>query len=62
MIKAVLIDDEVHCLDTLAMQLAEHCPDVEILAQCRSAKAGLDAIATLHPAVVFLDIEMPHMS
>lgn|SRR6476661_5505430 len=62
MINAVLIDDEMHCLDTLAMQLAEHCPDVQILEQCRSAKAGLEAISRLHPTVVFLDIEMPHMT
>ncbi len=31
MIKAVIIDDEVHCVDTLSILLADYCPEVEIL-------------------------------
>jgi len=41
MIKAILIDDEVHGLDTLSILLKEYCPEVQILATCRSAKAGI---------------------
>ena len=62
MIKAILIDDEEHCLDTLSMILKDFCPQVEILQKCTSAKQGLDAIATLKPELVFLDIEMPAMN
>ncbi len=39
MIKAILIDDEEHCLDTLSIILKDFCPQVEILQQCTSAKA-----------------------
>ncbi len=62
MIKAILVDDEVHCLDTLSIILKEYCPEVQILEQCRSAKAGLAAIEKLKPNLVFLDIEMPAMN
>jgi two-component system LytT family response regulator len=62
MIKAVLIDDEIHCLDILSMLLAEYCPSVEIAEQCSSAKQGLLAIQKHSPGLVFLDIEMPSMN
>ena len=62
MIKAILIDDEVHCLDTLGMLLSDYCPEVQIMEQCMSAKKGLDAIEKLSPELVFLDIEMPLMN
>jgi two-component system LytT family response regulator len=62
MIKTVLVDDEVHCLDTLGILLEEYCPQVEILAKCRSAKSAMEAIIRLKPSLVFLDIEMPSMN
>ncbi len=62
MIKAIIIDDEGHCLETLSILLSEYCPQVATLEQCRSAKKGLEAIARLRPDLVFLDIEMPAMN
>lgn len=62
MIKAILIDDEVHCLETLSLLLKEYCPQVQLLDQCRSAKKGLEAIEKMRPDLVFLDIEMPVMN
>jgi two-component system, LytTR family, response regulator len=62
MIKAILIDDELHCLETLSFLLKEHCPDVQLQDQCPSAKKGLEAIEKLNPDLVFLDIEMPSMN
>jgi len=62
MIKAIIIDDEVHCLDTLSLLLKEYCPDVQLMEQCRSAKQGLEAIEKYKPDLVFLDIEMPAMN
>ncbi|MEO6252252.1 MAG: LytTR family DNA-binding domain-containing protein [Ferruginibacter sp.] len=62
MIKAIIIDDEVHCLDTLSILLQEYCPDVQIMEQCRSAKKGLEAIEKWRPELVLLDIEMPAMN
>lgn len=62
MIKAIIIDDEVHCVDTLSMLLADCCPEVEVKDICLSAKKGLEAIEKSKPDVIFLDIEMPVMN
>src|SRR5215510_5712717 len=62
MIKAIIIDDEKHCLKTLSMLLKEYCPDVQVVEQCDSGENGIEAIKKLKPDLVFLDIEMPHMN
>ena len=62
MIKAIIIDDEIHCIDTLSILLADYCPEVEVLEKCMSPKKGLEAIENLKPELVFLDIEMPMMN
>ncbi len=59
MIKAIIIDDEQNCIDALATDIGNNCPNVEVVAQCVSAKEGILAIKKLHPRLVFLDIEMP---
>lgn len=61
MINAIAIDDEGHCLETLALLLHRYCPEVELTC-CKSAAAGLQAIQERPPALVFLDVEMPHMN
>ena len=62
MIKAILIDDEVHCIDTLSMLISDYCPEVQVIEQCVSAKQGLIAVGRHHPELIFLDIEMPVMN
>jgi two-component system LytT family response regulator len=62
MIKAVIIDDEMHCRKTLAILLKEYCPEVQVLDQCSDGENGIEAIGKLKPDVVFLDIEMPGMN
>jgi two-component system LytT family response regulator len=62
MIKALLVDDEIHCLDTLEMILCDYCPDVQILGRCVSGENAIEQIDKLKPELVFLDIEMPLMN
>lgn len=62
MIKAIIIDDEMHCRKTLGMLLKEYCLDVQVMEQCSDAQTGLEAIKKFKPDLVFLDIEMPHMN
>ena len=62
MIKAILVDDEKHCRETLSIQLEKYCSEVNLLAQCNSAEQGLEAIALHQPDVIFLDVEMPKMN
>lgn len=59
MIKAVIIDDEQHCIDRLTTLLSKSCSDtVELLAGVKSVEEGLAAIKTYKPQLVFLDIEI----
>lgn len=62
MIKAVIVDDEPYCCDTLSLLLERHCPEVEIIGVCQSGKAALEKIPVLQPQLLFLDIEMPHLN
>ncbi len=61
-IRAVIVDDENHCIQTLRYELARHCPNVELIADAVSGEDALQKIQTLKPDLVFLDIEMPGMS
>ena len=62
MIKAVIIDDEQHCIDSLAMDLSQYCPDVGVIAQYNTAAAAVTGIQKENPQLVFLDVEMPVMN
>ena len=62
MIKAILVDDELHGLETLGILLADYCPEVKVMDKCSSAKKALEAIEKIKPDLVFLDIEMPVMN
>jgi two-component system LytT family response regulator len=42
--------------------IEQHCPDIEIVAICERPEEGLEQIKSLHPDLVFLDIQMPGMS
>lgn len=61
-LKAILIDDEIACTETLDIELRAYCPEVEVISKCNSAQEGLKAIQQLNPDLVFLDIEMPWMN
>jgi two-component system LytT family response regulator len=62
MLKAILIDDDESNLSAMTEKLNKHCPDISIMALCDNAQDGIHAIDSLHPDVVFLDIEMPVMN
>jgi two-component system, LytTR family, response regulator len=62
MLKAILIDDEENSISSLKEKLLTHCPQVKIIACCDNAAKGIEAIDSLEPDVVFLDIEMPVMN
>ena len=62
MIKAIIIDDEQHCIDSLAADVSKYCGNVELAANCTSAKEGILAIKKHRPQLIFLDVEMPWMN
>ncbi len=62
MIKALLIDDEQHCVKALLNDLQKYCSSVEVVDSCYSAKEGIMSIKKNNPELVFLDVEMPWMN
>ena len=61
MIRTLIVDDELLALDLMQSLLSVH-DDVDILGVYRSGTKALDAIRSLSPDLVFLDIQMPGMS
>lgn len=59
MIKAVLVDDEPINIGNLTALLAQHCPQVEVIASATSADQARELLLALKPDVLFLDIQMP---
>ena len=62
MIKAVIVDDEMNCVEMLEWLIKTYCPMVTVVAMCTSGDQGIAAINKHRPDVVFLDIEMPRMN
>jgi len=59
MIKTILIDDEARLLGSLQIMLHRNCPQLNVIAVCRSADEALVKISENSPDLVFLDIAMP---
>jgi two-component system LytT family response regulator len=62
MIRAIIIDDEEDARESLRLTLEAFCSEVEIISFCSSGEQGLKAIRNYQPDLVFLDVQMPHMS
>lgn len=61
MIKAVVIDDELHCISVLKKLLSTN-DDVEVIAEFSDPVEAAKELGSLSPDVVFLDIEMPKLN
>ncbi len=60
--KAIIVDDELHCREVLSMMLEMYCPEVTLLQECEDGYVALNAIKIHKPDIVFMDIEMPGMN
>ncbi len=58
-LRAIIIDDEPDCVQSLSKDLVEFCSNVEVVGLCEGAKDGIRSINKLKPDMVFLDIDMP---
>ncbi len=61
MIKAIIIDDEKHCIITLQHLLAQ-ISDVTIVATTQDSTTAKSLIEMHEPDIVFIDVEMPHLT
>ncbi len=57
-IRALVVDDEPLAREGLRVLLARD-PDVEVVGECGDGESAAEAIETLRPDLVFLDIQMP---
>ena len=62
MISAVIIDDELHSLETLSWKINEYCEGVQVLATFSDPTIGLAYLESNEVDLLFLDIEMPVLS
>lgn len=59
MIRAIIIDDEQHCIDRLAGLLKLHCTQtIHLMNTFQTVSDGLQGIAALQPELVFLDVQL----
>ena len=56
--RAIIIDDE-RLARTELRKLLQEFPEVEIIDEAANADEGIQKIETLHPDLIFLDIQMP---
>lgn len=57
-IKTIIADDDPLARDNVEVLLRDE-PDFEVVARCVDGPSALEAVRTLHPDLVFLDVEMP---
>ena len=62
MIKALIVDDEPYCSETLEILLKRYCSNVDIIGISANGFDALNIIKTQTPDLVFLDLEMPKMN
>jgi DNA-binding LytR/AlgR family response regulator len=58
----VIAEDERLFRDALTQLLAEHWPELRIVASCADGAEALEAMAEHRPSVAFLDIRMPGLN
>ena len=58
--RVLLVDDETLARQRLR-QLLSAAPDFDVVGECADPRKVAEAVRTLRPAVVFLDVRMPHL-
>ncbi|SEW33234.1 LytR/AlgR family response regulator transcription factor [Chitinophaga arvensicola] len=61
-IKAIVVDDEQHCIDALQTMLEKKCPGVQVIGTAKSVREAKELVDELQPDLVFLDVEMPYQN
>lgn len=60
--KAILIDDEPAARRLMRNLLEDHASVVEVIAEAGTGREAIDKIESLHPDLIFLDIQMPDLT
>jgi two-component system LytT family response regulator len=62
MLKVLLIDDEERATDSLRLMIQKAIPEIQQVMVCNDSRKAADIIHHFQPGLVFLDIQMPHLS
>ncbi|MEM7038413.1 MAG: LytTR family DNA-binding domain-containing protein [Bacteroidota bacterium] len=57
--KAIIVDDESHCIQSLKLQLEYVAPWIEVVEAFQQPAKALEFLSETQPDVVFLDVSMP---
>lgn len=57
-IRAIIVDDEPLAREGVRLHLEEE-PDVEVVGEAGTGEAALELIESMHPDLLFLDVQMP---
>jgi two-component system LytT family response regulator len=57
-IRAVIVDDEALAREAIRLRL-ENEPDIEVVGEASDGADAVEMLRTLHPDLVFLDVQMP---
>jgi two-component system LytT family response regulator len=61
LIRALIVDDEALARDTVRLHLARQS-DIKVVGEAADGFSAIQQIESLHPDVVFLDVQMPDIS
>jgi two-component system LytT family response regulator len=59
-IRALVVDDEPLARGMIR-EMLEHDPEAEFVGECANGREAIDAIRSLSPDIVFLDVQMPEL-
>ena len=62
MIKAVILDDENHSIETLRWKIEKFCQDIEIVQTFSDSVLALEYLKASSIDLLFIDIEMPRLN
>jgi len=62
MLKVLLIDDEERATDALRLMIEKAVPEITQVKVCNDSRQAAAMIHEFQPGLVFLDIQMPHLS
>lgn len=61
-LRAIIVDDEKHGLETTSILIQKYCTNVEIIAEISSPLNAIEVINNERPDLLFLDISMPQLN
>ncbi|MCC5920691.1 MAG: LytTR family DNA-binding domain-containing protein [Cyclobacteriaceae bacterium] len=60
--KVAIIDDEIHCIESLNLDLRSIDPEIRVVYKSNKPTEALEKLPHLDIDLLFLDVEMPHLN